>query len=72
MTMAMTNCYNRIIKTAGDRGLLHNYQYMNYANQTQAPMEGYERENVDRLKVISKLYDPEGVFQTLQPGYFKL
>lgn len=72
MTTAMTNCYQRIVKTAAERDLLNQYQYMNYANQIQNPPESYGQESLEMLRAVSKKYDPEGVFQTLMPGYFKL
>ena len=33
---------------------------------------GYGEENRGRLREISRRYDPDQVFQVLQPGYFKL
>ena len=33
---------------------------------------GFGVANKGRLIEISEKYDPEGVFQKLQPGYFKL
>jgi hypothetical protein len=33
---------------------------------------GYGEENLEKLKAVSKKYDPSGVFEKLQPGYFKL
>jgi hypothetical protein len=29
-------------------------------------------ENVAKLNKVSRKYDPAGIFQKLQPGYFKL
>jgi hypothetical protein len=44
---------------------------MNYASQFQDVIASYgPRKN--KLKSIAKKYDPKDVFQTLQPGYFKL
>ncbi|ORY02756.1 hypothetical protein BCR34DRAFT_605485 [Clohesyomyces aquaticus] len=57
---------------AKEQNLDHRYLYMNYASQFQDPIKGYGEANVDRLRAIAKAYDPEGVFQRLQPGYFKL
>lgn len=54
------------------RGLWHPYVYMNYASFVQDPIASYGDRNVARLKEIARKYDPEGVFQRLQPGYFKL
>lgn len=53
------------------RGLYVEFKYMNYASRTQDVLKGYGKANYDRLKLIATKYDPEGVFQTLMPGYFK-
>jgi FAD/FMN-containing dehydrogenase len=57
---------------AKEMGLHHRYLYMNYASRFQDPIAGYGAENGKRLRAIAKKYDPEGVFQILQPGYFGL
>ncbi|KAE8548382.1 hypothetical protein EYB25_008760 [Talaromyces marneffei] len=57
---------------AHDLGLDHRYIYMNYASQFQDPIRGYGAENVAKLQAIAEEYDPQRVFQRLQPGYFKL
>ncbi|KAH9885516.1 FAD-binding domain-containing protein [Xylariomycetidae sp. FL2044] len=54
------------------RGLLHPFRYMGYASQFQDPIAGYGAANVARLRAVARQYDPEGVFQRLHPGYFKL
>jgi FAD binding domain len=53
-------------------GLDHRYLYMNYASQFQDPIRGYGDLNTAKLKKIARRYDPDEVFQRLQPGYFKL
>ncbi|KAJ0162362.1 Bifunctional solanapyrone synthase [Colletotrichum tanaceti] len=62
----------RIDAEAEARGLGSDYVYMNYAAQFQDVVAGYGVENKARLKRIARWYDPKEVFQTLQPGYFKL
>lgn len=57
---------------AQELGLDHRYIYMNYASELQDPIRGYGEANVARLQNAAKEYDPDGVFQVLQPGYFKL
>lgn len=57
---------------AKELGLYHRYLYMNYASHFQDPIRGYGDKNRARLKEIAKKYDPDEVFQRLQPGYFKL
>ncbi|TVY21369.1 Bifunctional solanapyrone synthase [Lachnellula arida] len=46
--------------------------YLNYADRSQAPLEGYGNAGVARIKAASAKYDPNGVFQTLMPGGFKI
>lgn len=71
--LAMTEAWmDRTIETAKNRGLFHRYIYQNYAGKNQDVFAGYGEENLQRLRDISRRYDPNGVFQRLQPGYFKL
>ncbi|RYO28564.1 hypothetical protein AA0113_g10790 [Alternaria arborescens] len=63
---------DRCVEAAKAAGKLNDYLYMNYASPYQNPIGGYGAANQARLNTISKKYDPTGVFQTLQPGYFKL
>lgn len=60
------------IAEAKNRGVFNEYLYMNYASQFQDVIAGYGSENRQRLIDISHKYDPQQVFQKLQPGYFKL
>ncbi|EGD86773.1 hypothetical protein H112_05283 [Trichophyton rubrum D6] len=57
---------------AEERGLWSDFVYMNYASVKQDPIRSYGKANIERLHNVAKKYDPEGVFQHLQPGYFKL
>ncbi|KAG6035664.1 hypothetical protein E4U41_005995 [Claviceps citrina] len=54
------------------RGLDHPFLYQNYASPRQDVFAGYGRANLERLRAVSRKYDPERVWQELQPGYFKL
>ncbi|MCJ1461410.1 hypothetical protein MMC07_000007 [Pseudocyphellaria aurata] len=67
---------DRIIDTsiaaAKEMHLDHRYIYQNYASHRQDVFAGYGPVNHDRLVQISRKYDPNQIFQTLQPGYFKL
>jgi hypothetical protein len=45
---------------------------MNYASPCQDVVSSHGSANKQRLKSIAGEYDPTGVFQKLQPGYFKL
>jgi len=50
----------------------HPYKYIGYADRSQQVLEGYGNENVQFLKTVSRRYDPQGVFQRLVKGGFKL
>ncbi|KAF7310364.1 FAD-binding protein [Mycena chlorophos] len=54
------------------RGLLHAFQYANYADASQNVLPSYGAANVQRLKNASAKYDPKGVFQNQVPGGFKI
>ena len=60
------------VKIAESMGLGYRYVYQNYASLDQDVFAGYGEGNKRRLVEISRKYDPEQVFQELQPGYFKL
>ncbi|ETN43880.1 uncharacterized protein HMPREF1541_11011 [Cyphellophora europaea CBS 101466] len=68
--------YSRIIQRANaaakSRNAYRDYLYMNYASQFQAVVPSYGAANQQRLKQVATKYDPTGVYQRLQPGYFKL
>ncbi|KAF2713427.1 FAD-binding domain-containing protein [Pleomassaria siparia CBS 279.74] len=69
---ANSEIIKKTVAEAGKRGLTNDYIYMNYASQFQAVIPGYGAANQAKLKEIASFYDPTAVFQTLQPGYFKL
>ncbi|PSN64885.1 FAD-binding domain-containing protein [Corynespora cassiicola Philippines] len=66
------NIINRAVAEAEKRGLANSYIYMNYASQYQAVVPSYGTRNQQKLKTVAKKYDPMGIFENLQPGYFKL
>jgi FAD/FMN-containing dehydrogenase len=71
--MAFSNSlYERLVAEAEKKGLNNEYIYMNYASPYQDVISSYGAANKQRLKSIAGEYDPTGVFQRLQPGYFKL
>lgn len=43
-----------------------------YADKTQNPLATYGAENIAFMKDVAAKYDPSGIFQTRQPGGFKL
>ena len=59
-------------EAATDMGMLHEFVYLNYANQAQNPISTYGRGNVASLRAVAKKYDSHGIFQRQVPGGFKL
>ncbi|EFR04966.1 6-hydroxy-D-nicotine oxidase [Nannizzia gypsea CBS 118893] len=57
---------------AEERGLWNDFVYMNYASVKQDPIQSYGKANIERLNKVARKYDPDSIFQRLQPGYFKL
>ncbi|KAJ6441518.1 hypothetical protein O9K51_05069 [Purpureocillium lavendulum] len=62
----------RIKAEATTLGVQSDYVYMNYGSKFQNVIAGYGAANVDKLHQVAGEFDPKGVFQTLQPGHFKL
>lgn len=72
INVATQSLLRQAIQYAKTQGQYNQYLYLNYALQQQDPFAGYGRENQAFLGVVSKKYDPHGVFQKLVPGGFKL
>jgi hypothetical protein len=72
MYQMSSNVFERIKAVAVAEGVQNDWVYMNYASQFQDVISSYGAENKAALKDIAAKYDPTGVFQKLQPGYFKL
>lgn len=53
-------------------GLESEFLYLNYADRGQDVIRGYGEGNRKELRRVSKVYDPEGVFQKAVVGGFKL
>ncbi|KAF8714596.1 fad binding protein, partial [Rhizoctonia solani] len=58
------------IAKSGDR--FAQYIYLNYANTNQRPIESYGPAQVDFLRLVKAKYDPNGVFDRLSRGGFKI
>ncbi|MCJ1309087.1 hypothetical protein MMC25_002742 [Agyrium rufum] len=69
-----TKVSNQVNAVAKKRGLLRDYEYVNYADLgTQADaIASYGPANVQALRAASRKYDPERVFQKRVPGGFKI
>ena len=63
---------DRIRAYAVSIGADNPYLYLDYADITQDPLASYGAENVKKMKAAAKKYDPEGIFQNLVPGGFKI
>ena len=58
---------------ADKRGLLLDFVFMNDASSPlQSPLRSYGLRNLQELKRVANEVDPEGVFQVLQGGGFKV
>jgi hypothetical protein len=55
-----------------EAGLYDAFNYIGDAAGFQSIFPGYGAENHERLQAIAQKYDPNGVFQTLMPGGFKV
>ena len=69
---AQTNIIDKSVALAKKMGLHHPYIFQNYAGKGQDVFAGYGPVNRKRLQDIQMMYDPDGVFSRLQPGYFKV
>jgi len=63
---------DRIRAYAVSIGADNPYLYLDYADITQDPLASYGAENVKKMRAAAKKYDPQGVFQNLVPGGFKI
>jgi FAD/FMN-containing dehydrogenase len=50
----------------------YEYKYLNYASPWQEVIQSYGARNVEKMRNVSKKYDPRGIFQKKVPGGFKL
>ncbi|KAI9698501.1 MAG: hypothetical protein M1836_004082 [Candelina mexicana] len=64
--LAEVKAYTKIVEKDND------FIYLNYALHSQKPFEGYGSANLETMKRVSKKYDPDGVWQNLVKGGFKL
>ncbi|KAK8022392.1 FAD-binding domain-containing protein [Apiospora rasikravindrae] len=60
------------VAAAKERGLYHPFKYMNYAAEDQNPIASYGADNVEFLKKVQNMYDADGLFTKLVPGWFKV
>lgn len=69
---AVRSVMDEITEYAKSVGAARDFEYLNYALPSQDPLGSYGPENVEKMRVASKKYDPDQVFQKQVPGGFKL
>ncbi|KAL8812463.1 MAG: hypothetical protein Q9223_007289 [Gallowayella weberi] len=72
ITAAAKKIWQQVDALALEKGLQRRWIYLNYANEDQDPIGSYGAQNVEKLRAVSRKYDPTGLFQTNVPGGFKL
>ncbi|KAK8008139.1 oxidoreductase [Apiospora marii] len=72
MTNASVTWFNQAKAATVARGTDDEFLYLNFAGGFQDPISGYGAKNVEFLRRVAAEYDPQGVFQKLVPGGFKL
>lgn len=72
----MNAARNKFVDDTSDiakkHGTFSPFVYINYAGPNQDPLCGYGADNAGFIKETAQKYDPNGVFQTLMPGGFKI
>ncbi|KAF7891296.1 uncharacterized protein EAF02_001621 [Botrytis sinoallii] len=63
---------DEINAVAGTLGVTNPFIYLNYAGQKQNSLAGYGEENMEKMRTLSRKYDPQGTFQKLIKGGFKI
>ncbi|KAL7948253.1 hypothetical protein V8C42DRAFT_362863 [Trichoderma barbatum] len=69
---ASRNTINLGTALAKKQGVHHPFIFLNYADREQVVFQTYGERNFERLLATSKKYDPDRVWQTLQPKIFRL
>ncbi|KAF5232118.1 hypothetical protein FANTH_13114 [Fusarium anthophilum] len=72
VTQTQKTILARIEKEAKKRNLYHPFIFANYAAQWQNVFDSYGDANRKFLTEVANEYDPDRVFQRLQPGSFKI
>lgn len=72
MNNAAVNWVTEIQQLTVFLGTDNSFLYLNYADGWQHPLGSYGKANVQFMKQVAEKYDPNGVFQKLVPGGFKI
>ncbi|KAI0478373.1 oxidase/Diels-Alderase [Xylariaceae sp. FL0804] len=68
----LTNCLEEVESYTKAQGVHSPFIFLNDAFSTQRPYPTFGGDTLEKLQAASKAYDPEGVFQKLVPGGFKV
>jgi len=71
VTETLQKILGLIESEAKKRNLYHPFLFANYSAQWQNVFDSYGEANIKFLTEVANVYDPERVFQSLQPGSFK-
>lgn len=66
---AMTAELKRYAKSIGAAS---DWVYVNYAHPSQDALASYGSKNIDFIRNVAEKYDPDGLFQDMIPGSFKI
>lgn len=69
---AASTLMDQVTQLTKSKGKDNDWIYLNYALANQDPLGSYGQENVNKMLAASRKYDPNGVFQKLVPGGYKL
>lgn len=69
---AMNDIVDRQKALLASGGHLVDFVYLNYADVSQDPYSSWGADSVAQLQAVSNKYDPNGVFQHMVPGGYKV
>jgi hypothetical protein len=72
VTETQQRILGRMENEAKKRHLYHPFLFANYSAQWQNVFDSYGDANTKFLTEVANVYDPDRVFQNLQPGSFKV
>ena len=72
MRVKMTTVKDALEEFARSENLIVDWQYLNYADETQNPLKSYSQRNVDFIRGVADKYDPDGMIQKKVVSGWKL
>ena len=70
--LLMQSILEKVENFTKSRGSFDSFKFINDAAAWQPVMQSYGDISLERLRHVSEVYDPSGVFQHQVPGGFKL